>query len=146
MKWKKKPPAKQNQAEPEREVDWLHLTVIDHVMYAYPDVFTGCPAYPNVDDEKFAALEAEAAAKIGQLNLSVESAPALDALVRLQALQLAVTSVAQTRLLHHRHALHRRSDTLLQLHNLQASLMLIEEELAEINKEIDQFEQVKCKK
>lgn len=142
MKWKKKPPAKQHQAEPEREVDWMHLTVIDHVQYAYPDVFTGCPEYPDLGDKKFSALEAEAAAKIGELDLSVESAPALDTLVRLQALQLAVSSVAETRLLHHRHALHRRSDTLLQLHNLQASLMLIEQELEGVNTKIEQFEQL----
>lgn len=139
MLWKRKQPA-EHQPEPEREVDWMHLTVIDHVKYAYPDAFTGCPGYPALGEEQFAALQAAAAEKIGALDLNVESAPALDALVRLQALQLAITSVAETRLLHHRNALHQRSDTLLQLHNLKASLALIDQELAEVNAKIQQFE------
>lgn len=66
----------------------------------------------------------------------IDAVQFLDELVRLKAYQVAVSSLLETRLYHHRSALSIRSDRVFQLDNLRSSLQLIDLELEEVNKKI----------
>ena len=114
------------------EIDYAHRTIVHHMLYGYPGDFSTCSNYPDYGDpEMFADVMA--------LDLD-EHTPVFDELVRLKAQQLAISSLVETRYLHHAAALNLQADLRLQVENLRASKKLIEEQLADVNARIQKLE------
>ena len=82
---------------------------------------------------------AQAADAVKKLDLD-EHTPVFDELVRLKAQQLAISSLVETRYLHHAAALNLQADLRLQVENLRASKKLIEEQLADVNARMQKLE------
>mgnify|MGYP001029838582 FL=1 len=128
------------QGKERTEIDYAHRTIIRHILYAYPDAFSGCASYPDyADPQMFADVMAQAADAVKKLDLD-EHTPVFDELVRLKAQQLAISSLVETRYYHHSAALNLQADLRLQVENLRASKKLIEEQLADVNARIQKLE------
>ena len=138
MEWKKiRHPAAAPKPEGSeaQETDWAHHIIIQHQLYAHPDAFTGVGEYPDYT-QPFSDILAKAEESVQRLDLPENAVQFLDELVSLKAYQVAVSSLLETRLYHHRSALSIRSDRVFQLDNLRSSLQLIDLELEEVNKKI----------
>ena len=58
------------QGKERTEIDYAHRTIIHHMLYAYPDAFSGCASYPDYDDpEMFAQMMAQAEDAVKKLDL-----------------------------------------------------------------------------
>lgn len=125
------------QGRESQEVDFTHHVVVDHLLFAYPDDFTGCGQYPDYSSlESFNDVLKQAEEEIGKLDLDENSAGVFDQLVQIKAYQLLTGSLVETRLFHHRMAQQLLADRMLQLDNLRSSQTLIKEQLAEVDAEI----------
>lgn len=126
----KKKPQMPAQGREQVETDFEHHTIIHHLLFAYPDDYTSCGAYPDYSSpEYFSDVLAKAEEAIKSLDLDETTTEGFTEMVKLKAYQSMLSSLVETRQSHHRTALNLRSDLLLQIDNLKSSEAMIQHEL-----------------
>ena len=93
----KKKPQMPAQGREQVETDFEHHTIIHHLLYAYPDDYTSCGAYPDYSSsEYFSDVLAKAEEAIKSLDLDETTTEGFTEMVKLKAYQSMLSSLVET--------------------------------------------------